>query len=282
MVVRVAQCIWVLLVLAGSAAAQVPAGPPLVIQYVPKDVEGAVAGIRQGFIAVSIAENDAWTFQLPNDVTVRIVGKAEPDVLRVGQYIRFQGAVDKQQSKVVDKVSQLTVFSPEKDDLRTPGVFLPGQCVDLVKLKFKEDRPPSDLPAELAKDSAASKSAEGKPTVAETKTAATAADQQIYDIHAQITAVKGNMLTLNVPNSRFKPTLRIELAENPAIDLDLTEFSLVRPGDKIVGRGLQLGPRLLQVTDMTIRLSEPLSTAKKKPAKPASKPAATKPKSESS
>jgi hypothetical protein len=261
------------LALAGAAAAQVP-GPSVVIQYVPKDVEGTVAGMRPGAMLVSTGQNDAWTFQLPGDMTVRIVGKAEADQIRAGQYIRFQATVDKKQSKVVDKVSRVTLFTPGKDDLRTPGVFLPGQCLDAADLKFKEKELPDGLSADPAKLFNSITQPEEK-SKSESKNGSES-NEQLFDIHAQITAVKGSTLTINAPNSRFKSTLRMELADNPAIDLDLTDFSLVKPGDKVIGRGIQLGPRLLQCTDMVIRLAEPLGNPKKKPAKPAAKSAATK------
>jgi hypothetical protein len=227
-----------------------------------------VAGMRPGVMLVSTGQNDAWTFQLPGDMTARIVGKAEPDQIRAGQYIRFQAVVDKKQSKVVDKVSRITLFSPGKDDLRTPGIFLPGQCLDTADLKFKENELPDGLSTDPAKLFNSIKLPEEKSK--------SDSNEQLFDIHAQITAVKGNTVTLNAPNSRFKSTLRMELADNPTIDLDLTDFSLVKPGDKIIGRGIQLGPRLLQCTDMVIRLAEPLGNPKKKPNKPAAKSTASK------
>jgi len=239
--------------LTGWAAAQGIRGqpPPRVIHFIPVDVAGKIVDIRPGMIAVATAGKGVWRVGVADNTAISVAGSAAPDVLRPGLHVRFVAAVDKSQGKILGKVEKLTIFTPTNDDARTVGVFLPGQCKPVVC---------------FLEDAAAAPAAVKDTPAKDTRTKDTRA-KDTYDIHGQITGGKGNRLTIKVPNKFSKPTLNIELVQEPLIELDLLNYLMAKPGDKVQARGLQLGPTNLQATELLITLSEPLGHARKKPAK---------------
>jgi hypothetical protein len=98
-----------------------------------------------------------------------------------------------------------------------------------------------------------------------------AAAIQSFEVRGQITSFKGGKLNLRVPNAPFKGPLKIELAENADIDLDLSgpnAIALVQKGDKVQTQGQQTGERMGLARDIVITLSQPASAgySKKRPA----------------
>jgi hypothetical protein len=277
---------------------------PQVIQFVPVGIEGRVVEVRPALIVVATAGSGMWRVGVAENAAISVVGTAAPDVLRPGLYIRFLAAVEKPQGRVLEKVAKLTIFTPTKDDARTVGVFLPGQCRPVVSfLEEGAAGPPADpvgaaaggpaLPAagnqaNPAAGGPAGAAAAGNPAAAAPNAAkpvapavppnaskkpdaaegGAAAAKDMYDVHAQITGGKGTRLTVKVPNQFFKPTLKIELVPEPLIELDLVNYLMARPGDKISARGAPLGLNYLQATELLITLTEPQGHTKKKPPRP--------------
>ena len=93
-----------------------------------------------------------------------------------------------------------------------------------------------------------------------------------YDVSGRITAIKNGKVTLQVPNSYFKASLKLELTDDPEIAVELIDprsLMLVRPGDKVRAVGSQVGENVGRLQDIQIVLAAPLSSggaSKKKPA----------------
>lgn len=258
-------CVGLSLGVAALAQAQVGSGQPRVIQYVPVDIEGTLAGLRPGGLAVTSATQEIWMLQVAANATIHVTGGAEADVLRPGLNVRFVATVDKRQGKVHEPVSRLVLFAPAQDSARAPGVFPPGEDAPRAGTPAKSDKPPGPGPPSPIHKVM-------KPSEPRSEESANA-NEETLDIRGQIVNVKGHWITVGVPpNPYFKSPLRIELAAEPAIEVDLVNYSIAKPGDMITARGRQLGPKACEIYELTVALSEPLGSAKKKPAKLAAKP----------
>ncbi|MHC4181259.1 MAG: hypothetical protein ACYSWU_27495, partial [Planctomycetota bacterium] len=181
---------------------------------------------------------------------VHVVGTAEPDFLRVGMFIRFAAKVDRR-GLVKEKLKQLTIFTPSQQNL--PGVWPEGQGPGDVKPAEGERRFGKGI---------GDRPAAGKAPISE-----------VYTIAGRITRARKGRLTVNAGRA----VLEVEPAEDVKIDVDFADYSVAKPGDRIsVTRGKMFLGRmgLAQAQELTIKLSKPLSLAKKKPVRP--KPRATK------
>lgn len=251
---------------------------PGVIQLMPIQLEGTVAAVRPGMVAVTTAAGETWALRIPRQAEIRVTGTAEPDVLRPGLYVRFIAPVDKRRSRVEEKVGKLTIFSPSQGVGRMPGVFYPGQEGEAPGLQPKPGMPPRlprpQLPGvqpdapQPQEGPAPRRAARGREAEKRPKTGT---DIETFDIRAQIKAVKGRWLTVYARNAFFKPTLRFELTDKPEITLDLNSYTLAKSGDKISARGVQIAPQAVQAMRVEIELAEPLSNSRKKPKRPAGK-----------
>ncbi len=264
---------WLLLGLTAVGAAQPwldpRAGPPRVVQMpiVPQELGGSFVSAQPGLININTLTGEPWTLRVSANAYVRVAGKAEEDVLRPGTHVRFEATVDKKTSKVLDKVSKLTVFVPTKEEFRSLGVFLPGQCLNPFEHLGKYQTP-QEVPVLQpgTKPSAQQKPPSDKITPAdlqplpEGKAAPTV---RRYDIHGQIVSIKGKFMTVFVPTDLFKPNLRVELADNLELEVDLNNYLSAQPGDKVAARGIQVAPKTLEVLEVLIERQEPLSTKRK-------------------
>jgi hypothetical protein len=256
---------------------------PIQIQLAPIQLTGTVAGVKPGMIAVATASGETWALSILPKVEVRVTGTAEPDVLSPGTYIRFIAPVDKQRGLVQGKVEKLVIFSPSQEAGKMPGVFYAGQEGDEAAVQPKAGLPPK--PPEGRNSGVRSGSrrereggvprkddpAQGLPdreTGAKNKAAA---QVETFDIRGQITAIKGRWLTVSARNTLIKPVLKIELADQPEIKLDVNTYVLAKAGDKISASGVQMGPQAVQAIRVAIELVEPLSAAGKKPVRPTAK-----------
>jgi hypothetical protein len=97
-----------------------------------------------------------------------------------------------------------------------------------------------------------------------------AAAPQSLEVRGQITSLKGGKMSLRVPNAPFKGPLKIDIAENADIDLDLSNpdaVTLAQKGDKVRAHGQQFSERMGQARELEITLSQPAAarnTKKKK------------------
>jgi hypothetical protein len=291
MLSRVALSVSVVLGLVVPASGQgfkprrAPVAPVPGVQLVPVQLEGTVAGVRLGMIAMTTAAGETWGVRIPPKVEVRVTGTAEPEVLSPGMYVRFIAPVDKRRSLVQGPVEKLVIFSPSHEVGRMPGVFYPGQeGADDSGLQPDGGTPPKVPEAHSGRgrrDRARARNPRGAPKAAPAARDANAdgkaaGDVETFDIRGRITNVNGRWLTVYARNTYFKPALKIELAEKPEISLDMNTYTLARPGDKISARGVQIGPQAAQATRVEIQLLEPLGKSSK-PERPTAKRASRRP-----
>lgn len=252
-----------------------PGRQPPVIQFAPIQLQGTVAGVRPGMIAVSTAAGETWAVKVTGRTEIRVLGTAEPDVLRPGLYVRFFAPVDKRRSRVEQKVGKLTIFSPSKQIGRMPGVFYPGQEGDEAAPEpgTPPNGPEAPGPGRAAKAHNRKAPAE-RPMGPRSRTPGPpdkAPNVETFDIRARLTAVKGDWLTVYVRNPFFKPSLRIQLTDEPEIKLDVSEYSVAKPGDKVAALGRGIGAQAVQARQVRIELAEPLGGSGKRAKRPGPK-----------
>ena len=246
-----------LLSCSGRALAQFPGRPP--VQPVRVEVSGTIEAMVPGYLKVKTAADQSWTLQIARNAKVLVTGKATAEFLSTGHFVSFVADVDKRRSKVEEKVSKLTIFTPSQE--RAMGAFpggLGGAEGGLGPNPFGPGPGVAQPPA-------------GGPNAGP--------PVESYEIVGRIAGMKKGKITVYVPNPYFKPALQIELAEEPEITLDLagpTLYSLAKQGDKIEARGVQVGQTAAQVNELTIELAEPLGTPKKR--RPVRPPKVTRPK----
>jgi hypothetical protein len=275
-------------------------GPVLgpAIPVAPIQLQGTVAGVRPGMVAVTTAAGETWALKITPRSEVRVTGTAEPDVLRPGMYVRFIAPIDTRRSLVQGEVEKLVIFSPSEEVGRMPGVFYPGQEGEDSALEPGAGGPPNvpggrnpadvqagpprgrnpgvkpkalpparrenALPGGRAGQDADANASGGHARMPYPATG-TAAGVETFDVRGRLTGLKGRWLTVYARNAFFKPMLKFELADKPVIKLDVNTYSLAKPGDKISARGVQIGPQAVQAMQVTIELVEPLGSSGQKP-----------------
>jgi hypothetical protein len=208
-------------------------------------VKGTVEMTQGGMLKVvgtPGAPGETWIVAAEPGATIKVTGTAEVAYLKPRHYIRFSGMVEKK-SIVKDPVSKLTLYTP----LASPMAGGPGGPAG---------KPAGGGLAELGGAAAKLAETEASPMT----------------VAGQITMIKGNKVTMNVPG--VSPKLQVELADNAAIEVDMGDLSAVRPGDTVeITGGTNYGAQIL-AKEMQVTLAQPLgaATAKKKPAAATSKP----------
>jgi len=235
----------------------VPPMVPRVIQFTPIELSGTVAAVQPGVITVKTPADELWGLRVPQRAEVRVIGKAERDVLVPGLYVRFVATVDKRRSRVLEKVSKLTIITPSQEVGRQPGVFYPGQ---------EEAMGMGEQPNPLFPPGG--KPPGGDPPAEPGGNGQAESNEEEFDIRAQVTGVRGNRMSLYVPNAFFKPVLMIELADDLEISLDLNNYGIAGPGDKLLSMGRQIAPQAVEALKVSIELTEPYSTKRKRPGQP--------------
>jgi hypothetical protein len=264
-----------------------PRGPVLrlAIPVAPIQLQGTVAGVRPGMVAVTTAAGETWALKITPRSEVRVTGTAEPDVLRPGMYVRFIAPIDTRRSLVQGKVEKLIIFTPSEGVGRMPGVFYPGQEGEDPTLEPGAGGPPNvpggRNPAEVQANPPRGRNPGVKPKALpstrrenalpggrdaqDANAKGATGGVETFDVRGRLTGLKGRRLTVYARNAFFKPVLKFELADKPVINLDVNTYSLAKPGDKISARGVQIAPQAVQAMQVTIELVEPLGSSGQKP-----------------
>jgi hypothetical protein len=227
---------------------------------------GTVEAVKPGFIKVSSAANQEWILQVVPNVRCSVTGKATPEGLAPGFFIRFTAEVNKR-GAVEKKVGKLTIFTPSQ--VRQPGAepdsgmgtttFGPRPGDDT---RGDEKPKPAFGAGAVAPD--AGRAAGARKAGAQPGAAGKAAGPQVYDIRGQIVGVSNGRLNLQVPNTYFRPSLRVEVAEDADIDVELDDamaYTVARKGDKVRIQGRQGLGNLGYAEEVEIILSEPLGAS---------------------
>lgn len=226
---------------------------------------GTVEAVVPGYIKVLSNTNQVWVLQVLPNARCQLTGKAKPEFLSPGLYVRFVAEVNKRRGTVDQKITKLTVFTPST--FRQPGAEPDlGLGTSFGERPGAEKDKQAEQPAKPAFGAGALAGpgpAAGGPQTkrAGSSAGAKAGGPELFDIRGQITSISHGKATLQVPNVYFKPMLRIEIAEDADIDVELDDpdgYTLARKGDKIQVRGYQgLGNQGL-ASDLQIDLVEPL------------------------
>ncbi len=260
------------IVLEGPAWGQLrrPAKPDLP----PLGVEGTIEQLQmaRGLVAVKSSADQSWILQFQRDSRVDVKGKAKADFLAPGQCVIFSATVDSKTGKIEDKISKLTIFTP--DMRRTLGVFpdqgfgSPGTSPFDKPADKSFEKPAPRLPGGGAPAFGGAKGRTPRGAKAPGAKAAAPATRT-FDIHGQIVGLKNGKLSVRAPNPYLPPVLTVEIDDAADIDVELAglaALALVRPGDKISARCVQVAPNAGRILEAEITLSQPLSAATEGPA----------------
>ena len=207
----------------------------------PFAAQGTIRALMPGRIQILTDSTQNWIVFVDPKAIIRVTGTAEPDFLKIGMFIRFTAEVDKR-GLVKNQLEQLTIFTPSQRVF--PGIWPEGQ------------------------EPAADKPAEGKPRfgtgVGGPAAVGNAPASNLYTVAGCITGSRKGLLTVNAGRA----VVRVQVAVDAKIDVDISDYSVAKPGDKIsVTRGKMFAGRvgIAQAQELAIKLSKPLALPKKKP-----------------
>lgn len=222
--------------------APAPGPGPRVIELKAVQLSGTVVGAQPGLLLVDTPTLERWALQVPGDTVVRVTGSAVPEVLCPGLYVRFLVRVDERRSRALSKVSRLVIITPGNMEGREPGVF-PAQ---------------PDPNAAQRPEGGQGAGPEGGRAGQEQPPGQAELPGDLYDVRGQIRAIRGRWMTVFAPNTFFEPELRVELAPELSVMVDVSAYGLARPGDKFAALALQVGQQAAIARELVIALSEPV------------------------
>lgn len=279
----------------------------------PIKASGTIEAMDLGRIHMVTTAGEGWLLQLMPTTQLEATGKATAQFLAPGQCISFVAKVDKRHAKVDEKVSKLTIVTPDANHML--GAYPEGTAgAEAAELGAAKDPgvpgagpqgPPganNNLnPANPAPNKAASRAAKttagakgaARPAAKGAAARASAPAEETFEIVGRISRIKNGELTISVPNGYFKSSLRIELAEQPEIDVHLRGTDVhnwIQKGDKIDVTAVkipdrttqamqQMGTRVAHAVQVTIELSQTLGATEDN-RKGARRPATTRAKGE--
>ena len=274
-----------LLVLApsGTARAQFPlrGGRPTPI---PANPSGTIEAIGRGVMRIKSLAGQPYMLQLADRATVHVTGTAKKDVLGPGSFISFFAEVDKRRGEVQDKIGELIIFTPSPQ--RPLGAFPGGRpaiAPDPSGADPQAAKPVAAVPpaaADVPPPGAEKPPADARQSRSRSRRSRAKDEDEgplidSFEIVGRITGIdKTGKITVYAPNPYFKSAVQIELTEDPHIDLDLADvrsLALARPGDKVLARGQQVAPNVVQVNEIAVQLTEPFTTVPEEPEKKSSR-----------
>ena len=192
-----------------------------------KEVQGSIDAVAPGGMLIT---DSATTLPLrviiPPNAKIQVLGKASHEYLRAGQLIEFKANVD-EKGAIKDKVEELTVVVDKRI-----GVFSAEESLESGEMGAAPKKP--------------------------AKRTGGAIPAGTYSIVSKL-AASGGKFSVKVGRSIA------ELADEPTIKVDLTDYSLAVKGDKVSVKGMKAaGQDLLRAEEVKIELAEPLAGAKKK------------------
>ena len=227
----------------------------------PIDIKGSVVAIQGNVIGVKSDDKGFIKVLVLPATQTHLVGTATADYLQSRVYVEFVADLDKAGATQKD-IEQLTVFSPSAD--RPAGLFPEGAASKkdkdadagdggkkAKKAAKKKSKPAADAGGDAGGGDAmfgvgASKSGAIKPPA-------------VCTVRGAIKTVKGNHITVAAGKTMVKATL----AENPTIDVDMTDCRAATQGDSISVTGQQM-PNMVVAESVRIDCTNPLSGPKKR------------------
>lgn len=223
-------------------------GPPTE----PFAAQGVVQQVMPGRMQILTNTNQTWLLSIDPKAEVHVKGTAKADYLRVGQYVRFTAEIDRK-GRVVGKLEELVLFTPTAPG--HIGIWPEGTAGE----------------EQAAGGQAFGAGAANGPGFGAGGGASPAPEAQRYTVAGRIVGARHGTLSINAARAM----IQAELAEEPTIYVDVANYLLAQPGDKITvtkGRmpaGLMVLPPgrigTAQATELSIELAQPLTTAPPKP-----------------
>ncbi|NQT36807.1 MAG: hypothetical protein HQ581_04925 [Planctomycetes bacterium] len=209
-------------------------------------------------IVMTTATQQTWQIAIPQTANVKVTGTAEENFLKPGMFIQFNGEVDKRGNYVLGKVGQLLIFNPSRE--RMPGMFGAD--------------PTLGGGGQAGGGLGAGAPMFGPAPGAEKPGGPANKGMGMALLGGQISTLKGKRMTVAVPNVNAR--LRVELADEVKIGVEVTDFSVAQEGDKIQISGTMIQesttlpngtevPGRGTARDVTIEMAKPLVDPKKKP-----------------
>ena len=216
-------------------------------------------------LEVVAPDGRAWLLLVRPDAKVELLGTAEPSFLRPGQLVRFVAQVDRKRGIVEEPVSSLLIFTPNFSKLETQlGVFPDEAAVPTGEglpgvgfLQGSAAQPGSGPPAHPTR----------RPNPRDSSRAGAAATQLPekvrLDIRGRVSGLtkQGRLVVVLPPNAFLRGPLEVPLVENPEIRVDWSDtgaYMMVAAGDRIRAKGMQVGPNVLEVSELIIEKMGPL------------------------
>lgn len=245
-----------------GAPREFPGGPPGEMPLL--EASGTIQAVAPGAIRMITPEGQAWILQIPPNAKVEVLGPAAREIIRPGQLVRFVAEVDRRKGTVEAPVDSLLIFTVNFSKAETQlGVFPEGAVgmgpTDQGAHHDEEPgheagrgvRPGPGRAPRSARRAPGGNDDPGQPAVMR------------LDIRGRITDVtrQGKLVISPPPNVYVRGPLEITLAEHAEIRVDISEpraYTMASPGDRLKGKGFQIGPNTGVVSELVIELVSPL------------------------
>ncbi len=216
-------------------------------------------------LEVVAPDGRAWLLLVRPDAKVELLGTAELSFLRPGQLVRFVAQVDRKRGVVEEPVSSLLIFTPNFSKVETqPGVFPDEGAVSsgegLPGVGFPQNgatQPGSGPPAHPTRRVNPRDSGRGA-------TASVPLPEKVrLDIRGRLSEItkQGRLVVLLPPNAFLRGPLEVPLVENAEIRVDWLDpkaYMMAAAGDRVRAKGIQVGPNVVEVSELTIEKMGPL------------------------
>jgi hypothetical protein len=181
--------------------------------------KGVLESVKSDQMTLTTTDGQSLVLKFQKSANVHVVGTVTPEELHRGKTVQFNAMFDKKTRRIKDPVKKLTIFTPSKDQ---PAGVIPDTAA-------KTDDDSIDLHANW------------KPCI----------------IGGSIQTFAGQKLSINVPG--LTPSrLKVDLADDFQVNVDVSDLHLVKAGDKIdVRKAVKSDDDVVHVMEATIRLAKP-------------------------
>jgi hypothetical protein len=211
---------------AGQDRSKAPGGAPK--QNLSMD--GVLQGMQGGLLQVVSDGGEPWLVKVEAKAeNITYQASAEPGWLRPGMYVQLEGRFDKR-GKATAPVSQMTVFTPNQETRL--GAY-PEEGLKATSDLFGDAKP--ETPSKRQPEAVSLK------------------------VAGRLAGVDGGKMRIAAGNA----VLEAELAEKPTLLVELNNYALARPGDKVSVNGWYLQQGQAWANRLLVRAAEPLAPAKK-------------------
>lgn len=235
------------------------------------EASGTIEVLTPMGLQIVTLSGQKWQLVLARECKIELIGKALPDLLRPGVIVSFTAFIEKKTGRATEKVESLVICSIDQN--HQLGVF-PDQGTGAIGdgPGFGEMGGAGPGPAVNPFGAAAGGFGNlGGPAERPTRPGRGRHNPEDdipverYQVCGRISAItKLGKITIVAPNPHFRAPIQIEVGENPDISLELSgqeAIRFIRPGAKITGKGVQIGPTAARMSELTVELTEPLTFA---------------------